>query len=283
MVIPASWQALDIPTWRDPVLVIGASDSGKSTLARYLYRRFCAKHTRVGFLDGDVGQSTFGLPATLTLALRRGADDIGFPPSGKARSWFVGSNTPRDGGAWLLVGLHHLWLYALRASTDALVIDTSGYVDAGGVALKWAKAALFRPCTVVALQRADELTALLTPLRRWPGVRLIELPVCEAVQSRSREQRRAYRAACYRDYFANASRIPLSRQSLAVFPDGDFTPGRLAALESAEGFVLALALVDQVSDTSIWLRTPWSGKGRVGALRMGALRVDETTFEDTPL
>jgi len=51
------------------VMVLGAPDTGKSTLCRYLvYRAFAAGHP-AALVDLDLGQSHLGPPTTLALAL----------------------------------------------------------------------------------------------------------------------------------------------------------------------------------------------------------------------
>lgn len=282
IVIPETWRALDVTGWRSPILIFGASDSGKSTFARYLYGRLATQYGKIAFIDADIGQSSFGLPATIVAAVNQGQGDSGFPPGGARRVSFVGSNTPVGCIAAVLLGLYRMKRFALREKADMVLVDTSGLIDPvhGGTDLKWVKVELFRPCTVVALARAHELESLLSPLRHLPDVNLVELPVCDAVRPRTTEVRRAYRAACYRAYFASAQRLPLVYRHLAVFPDREFIPGRLAALEGRDGFVLALALVESASDVAVWLRTPWSGKGKVTALRLGHLRIDTETYQD---
>jgi len=285
MVIPETWRALDVVRWRGPILLFGASDSGKSTFARYLYGRLAAQHDKVIFIDADIGQSSFGLPAMIVAGVSQGQGDQGFPPGGIRRMCFVGSNTPVGSMPAVLTGLYRMKRFALREKASTVLVDTSGLIDPahGGVDLKWAKVELFRPCTVVALARAQELEPLLSPLRHLPDVNLVELPVCDAARPRTTEVRRAYRAACYRACFAPAQRRPLVYRQLAVFPDREFIPGRLAALEGRDGFVLALALVESASDVAVWLRTPWSGQGQVAALRLGNLRIDMETFQDARL
>jgi polynucleotide 5'-kinase involved in rRNA processing len=196
----------------------------------------------------------------------------------------VGHNSPVRHTETLLIGLYRLWLFALQERVGALVVDTSGFVDAdyGAAELKWAQVALFRPCTVVALQQMDELAPILAPLRHLPGVRLVDLPICEAVRARSREARRAYRAARYRAYFQEARRMPLPYQKLAVFPRSLFPPGQIAALEDVNGFVIALAIVERANESVVWLKTPWSGKGKVASLRVGKLRIGLESYQDTP-
>ncbi len=290
IVIPETWRVLDVAGWHGPILIFGASDSGKSTFARYLYGRLTAQHDKVVFIDADIGQSSFGLPATIAAGVSQGRGDSGFPPGRARRLCFVGSNTPIGTMLLVLTGLYRMKRFVLREKADVVLVDTSGLIDPlhGGTDLKWAKVELFRPCTVAALARERELEPLLSPLRHLPDVNLVELPVCDAVRPRTTEARRAYRAACYRAYFASAQRLPLLYRQLAVFPGREFIPGRLAALEGRDGFVLALALVESASDNivrdgTVWLRTPWSGKRQVTALRLGNLHIDMETYQDARL
>ncbi|NIO10390.1 MAG: hypothetical protein GTO40_21240, partial [Deltaproteobacteria bacterium] len=53
----------------------------------------CAIFPRVGYLDGDPGQSTLGPPGTMTLAVAENGDDT-FPPRGRIWRGFVGSVSP---------------------------------------------------------------------------------------------------------------------------------------------------------------------------------------------
>jgi polynucleotide 5'-hydroxyl-kinase GRC3/NOL9 len=285
MEIPDQWRALDVASWRGPVLIFGASDSGKSTFARYLYHRLRAVHQRVAYLDGDVGQSHVGPPATLTLALSGGEAESSFPPGGPQRLWFVGSNTPKGHMLALVTGLHRLAQFAAGEGAAATVVDTTGLIDPwqGGAALKWAAVDLLRPCTIVGFQRQGELEPILGPLRRLPDLPVYTLPVAGAVRGRSREDRIAYRAARYWAYFKHAARVAFSYADLAVFPRPAFSQGRLVALEGREGFTLALGVVGQVEEGTVWLYTPWQGDEEVCALRLGDLRLDLDTFRDAPL
>ncbi|MCX6029221.1 MAG: Clp1/GlmU family protein, partial [Chloroflexi bacterium] len=67
--IASSWHHLPAADLAGVILIVGAPDTGKSTLARYLYDRLTAAGRRVALLDGDPGQSTLGPPATMTLAM----------------------------------------------------------------------------------------------------------------------------------------------------------------------------------------------------------------------
>ncbi len=161
--VPAPWQAIDWVQLRDVVLVVGATDTGKSTFARSLIRQMQAGEMRVGWLDGDPGQSALGPPTTLTLADPAADPDV--LPDGSVRHVFVGAVSPVGHMLRVVVGARRLVDAAKEA--DTIVYDTTGLVDPnrGGLYLKHAFVDILQPSTVVALQRDDELERLLTPLR----------------------------------------------------------------------------------------------------------------------
>jgi polynucleotide 5'-hydroxyl-kinase GRC3/NOL9 len=135
--IPPAWERITLPALGGTLLIVGAPDTGKSTFARYLYRRLCARHERVAFVDGDIGQATLGPPTTMTLALGE-PDDDGFPPAGPRFRTFVGDVSPRGHMLPTLVGAHRLVQQARQAGATAIVFDTTGLVDPaqGGGELK---------------------------------------------------------------------------------------------------------------------------------------------------
>lgn len=281
--IPPAWQRLPIDDLRGTLLVIGAPDTGKSTLARYLYRRLCHARRRVAFLDGDPGQSTLGPPTTLTLALDQTGDGH-FPPRGPRWRWFVGATSPRGHMLPALVGAVRLMAAAYAAGTETVVFDTSGFVDAavGGITLKMAKIELLRPAALFALVRAQELDALLTPLRHWPHLQLFRLRPSLAVQARDQATRQAARAARFAAYFARAQPQVMSWEKLAVLPAPRFVSQRLVALQDKDGFVRGLGIVmeeNRAAGEVTLLAPPISPQG-ITTLRIGDTFVDPVTFRD---
>ena len=101
--ISPQWQDLDMEEISGRLLVIGASDTGKSTFSRYLFERLVNGRGSIGYLDGDPGQSRLGPPSTMTLVCSDPGDKS-FPPSGKKWRRFVGSTTPVGHMLQVLVG-----------------------------------------------------------------------------------------------------------------------------------------------------------------------------------
>ena len=58
------------------VLLIGGMDTGKTTLSRELLAAALAAGRPAALLDADVGQKTVGPPATISLKIVRGPEDL---------------------------------------------------------------------------------------------------------------------------------------------------------------------------------------------------------------
>jgi polynucleotide 5'-hydroxyl-kinase GRC3/NOL9 len=276
--VPPQWQALIPERLVGTVLVVGAENTGKSTLVRWLVEKLCRRHARVGWLDGDPGQSTLGLPTTINLAL------VSSPPVLLPRpdaSFFIGATSPRGHMLPTLVGLRRLQEQALAATT-AVVIDTTGLVDraSGGGALKQWQVELLRPQTVVALQHGRELEHLLGPWRRDGRMTVQVLPIAKAVRPRSRAERLERRRLLFRHAFENAGVVLFDKGALPLYNLEAATPGSLLALLDREGLTLALGVLRGASDTALKVITAYPHPARVAALRFGAMRLDPATGDE---
>ncbi|MEK7866163.1 MAG: Clp1/GlmU family protein [Planctomycetota bacterium] len=183
------------------VLVLGASDSGKSTLCRWLLVAL-AEAGRPGLLlDADVGQSASGLPAAVSLSQVR--------PDGsllRRQSFFVGATTPQGHVPAHLAAVTE----AMRAAQGAerLVVDTTGLVHgAEAWQLKLRKAQILRPVVIAGVQNDGEVEHLLSPHHGATGVEIVRLPVSPATARRSQEHRRAYRESCFRAALEGATEL----------------------------------------------------------------------------
>jgi polynucleotide 5'-hydroxyl-kinase GRC3/NOL9 len=263
---------------RGTVMVIGASDTGKSTLASYLYQELCRQGCIAAYLDTDMGQSMLGLPTTLNLALASEPGDDRFPPQGPFLTYFVGAITPRGHMLPTVIGAYRLQQRALKLGVDAIIVDTTGLVDKaqGGKALKQWKVELLRPSVVIGLQRRRELEPILWPLRRDGWVRSVELPVSPYVVQRTREARISRRRQRLDRYFEGAQLQRLVLRQTAIYDLEQLAVGALLAFQDADGFVLGLGIVedaDQLGGT-VAVRTPLASLEHVGSVRLGAVRCE---------
>lgn len=272
--IPRSWELILPRLPQGTIMVLGASDSGKSTFARYLLRQFCADERRLGYLDCDVGQSTLGLPATLNLAVM---------PS-RSREWefftyFVGHISPRAHMLPLVVGAHRLQCRAQVLEVTTLIVDTTGLVDptAGGVALKHSLIELLEPTALIGLRRGAELVLILRPWHHHQRLRVFELPAVPQAVIKPREIRIRRRHQRWLRYFDQAGPLKLSLRYLphiAVFGLERASRGQLLALQDEEGFALGLGIIQAYDRRAqeLVLYTPVTDLEGVCSLRIGAMR-----------
>jgi polynucleotide 5'-hydroxyl-kinase GRC3/NOL9 len=278
MIAAPQWERLVVEDLRGTVMVVGASDTGKSTLARYLYQTLCRRGSRVAYLDADLGQSTLGLPSTLNLGLASEAGDDRFPPQGPGLSYFVGSTTPRGHMLPTVIGAYRLQQMALALAADAVIVDTTGLVDSaqGGKALKQWKIELLAPGMVIGLQRSRELEPILWPLRHDGRVRSVEIRVSPHVKVRSREARIAWRRERLARYFAGTKSRLVNLRQIAIYDLERLAVGSILGFQDAQSFCLGLGAVEQAEHRqgAIAIRTPLPDMEKVASLRFGVLRWD---------
>lgn len=189
------------------VLVIGATDVGKSTFCRFLIERGVANGLRVGFVDADVGQSQIGPPTTIGLKV--------FAPSGSMESlaeiasepdalYFVGWTSPERHLLQCVAGTRLMVDAALKTGSDFVVVDTTGYVEADtAVVLKQHKIELIKPTHLICLHRSRELDTIVTPFEGDETIQTHRLLPHRSVTSKGDEFRRRYRESSFARYFSD--------------------------------------------------------------------------------
>ncbi|MBI4737861.1 MAG: hypothetical protein HY766_17680 [candidate division NC10 bacterium] len=196
------------------VVLLGASDSGKTTLGRILTDIWTAAGRTVGLVDGDIGQSSIGPPATVALAILSSHHPL--PPSPCPHVlYFVGSTSPPGHFLPLILGTQSLVQTAIAQGAEIVLVDTTGLIrGAVAASLKWHKLQALRPQHVLALQREAELEPILRLVEGQSDLEIHRVPVSPKVVRRSHAARRAFREARFREYFASASRDDLEWKDL---------------------------------------------------------------------
>lgn len=197
-------------------IVIGKIDSGKSTLCKYLIQNWTASGIRVGYVDSDLGQSTLGLPTTVSLKI------FNTPPhesdyANPAHMHFAGNTAPEG---FLLQTLHAVKTMVDKSRQEGsriTLVDTTGFIG-GPVAriLKLHKIEMLRPQWILALQAKDEMEHLLSGYEKM-GWQIIRLACSKQVISRSQTERQKYRSEKYKAYFRWAKIAECSMHTV-VFP-----------------------------------------------------------------
>jgi len=255
------------------VYVVGATDSGKTTLCRYLVDT-AAEQTRTAYVDCDTGQSRIGPPTTEGMAV--------YPGPSEPYLRFVGSTSPGGHFVQTITGAKRLVEKADELSARVTVIDSPGLVSGGvGIEFQLQMIDLLRPTRIVALQRAREIERLLANFARRPGTLIHRLAVPPAVVARPAAGRRRYREERFRAYFADArsQEIPLRGLGLQGRVPDLGNPrgigGRLVSLNDPENFVVALGIVEDLHPgRQLEVFAPPFDPAAVASIRFGSISLD---------
>lgn len=189
------------------VLVIGATDVGKSTFCRFLIEQGVTSGLRVGFVDADVGQSQIGPPTTIGLKV--------FAPNNSTVSLeeiegepdalhFVGWTSPERHLLQCVAGTRLMVDAALKTGADFIVVDTTGYIEGDtAVVLKQHKIELVKPTHLICLHRSRELEAIVVPFEGNDTIQTHRLSPHRSVRSKSDDFRRKYRESSFERYFSD--------------------------------------------------------------------------------
>lgn len=281
--IPSEWERLDLSCVSGLIMLVGETDTGKTTLFRYLVSSSIAMHGKVLAVDADPGQSRLGPPTTISLGL--------FESSGRReirqRIWhrFVGSTTPAGHMLQMLSGSGRLLEKAREISDGLIIMDTSGLVDPekGGVRLKLSKIDLLQPSVLIVLQKTRELESWIRPIRIGKRISVIDMPAAPAVRERDFMERQSYREKIFQRYFKQAVIQDFYWPDYGVFPYPGFSKNRLLAFEDKRGFTLGLGIVDGVNissrTVSVFTPLPENLVGRASSLQIGDVVVNPSTFQ----
>ena len=199
------------------VVLLGASDSGKTTLCRILAEHWRITGRMVGLVDGDIGQSSIGPPTTVGLAMFAPNSLLSLV-SGPRSLRFVGSTSPPGHLLPLILGTQELVQSARDQGAQIVLVDTTGLISgAAAVSLKWHKIQAIRPRHVLALQREAELEPILRLVEGQASLEIHRLPASAKATRRSHASRRAYREERFREYFASATQHGLEWRNLRFF------------------------------------------------------------------
>ncbi len=232
--LPPSWQlALHAVREGGVVVVLGASDAGKSTLIAVLANAAVEAGRAVAIVDSDVGQSSIGPPTCVSMA-RVPGPFTSFSELHPDALDFVGTPSP-VGHLLGFVSSAQAMVQAARATgAETVLVDTTGLV-AGPIAraLKGNKIRLLDPDVVIAVQVEDEVEHLLAPYRSRTRPQVLRLTASRQARPRSREQRAANRQLSFASYFTGGRGVGLDWKRLPMenttWTTGEVLPGHLRA------------------------------------------------------
>jgi polynucleotide 5'-hydroxyl-kinase GRC3/NOL9 len=197
-------------------ILLGATDTGKSTLAKFLISHLCQKGLRVALVDADIGQSFLGPPATIGFSIFKSHPDWEVILS-TPEIFFVGSTTPEGHFPIHLKGVKKMVDKASACGAEVILVDTTGFVSGeAGKELKRRKIDLISPHFILALQKSEEIEHILELYKENLHYRILRLPLSEKVRTRSMEERRTNRTNKFRDYFKNSEIQELAIEDVQI-------------------------------------------------------------------
>lgn len=250
--------------------LLGPSDSGKSTLGRWLGRAL-AEHGPTGRLDGDPGQSRIGPPATIALGREPDAEE--HPEA----ACFVGDVSPARNFLGMAAGVSLLTRKAENQGFRHLVLDSPGFLDfSSGHALHLHMVRIMDLDHLVVLD-GHAMAPVVEPLRRSPRPRIHQVAPSAAVVTRSRAARREYRDRRLREALTGtrSRRVPAGIPVHGRIPDREEDwPGRVAGLLDGQGFLLRLCVVEERTPGTLRVRSHGIDFRAVSSIEIGTVRLE---------
>lgn len=226
-------------------LLLGASDTGKTTLAAALTKHLVLNQP-VGIVDADIGQSHIGPPTTVGWALVNNPQ-VDFSQLTAGGISFVGDVTP-VGHLLQLTAAITQCVQQVSKLAELIIIDTPGLIRGPAAsALWWTVQQILKPKLILTVQRNDELNDILTGLRSLDStIELIKSP--PQIRIKSPQDRRIYRQSQFGKYFQNSQLYNISLTDIAIQSTRRLSreglTGRLIALRNAKGIDLAVGVIN---------------------------------------
>jgi polynucleotide 5'-hydroxyl-kinase GRC3/NOL9 len=199
------------------ILILGATDRGKSSYCRFLINAFLQEGRTVSFVDADIGQKDVGPPATITLADFAALADFAHAASTPMSQisactgmYFVGHISPFAHFLPLVVGTRQM---VETAKGEFVVIDTAGLVQGRGRQLAGFQIESLRPDVLVCLERGDELAPIRHAARHCNTLRVRSF---RSAVRKSPEARRRLREKAFRTHFQDAREVEVRLDDIIV-------------------------------------------------------------------
>ncbi|MHC4458472.1 MAG: Clp1/GlmU family protein [Planctomycetota bacterium] len=247
-------------------LILGGADTGKTALAAALTNHLTANGP-VGFIDADIGQSHIGPPSTVGWTIVNKSHQVSFSHLTVGGISFVGDITP-TGHLLQLTAAIAQCVQQVSGVTEVTIIDTPGFISGpAACALWWSVQQAIQPELILAVQRTDELSDILTGLRYLNfGVEVIECP--PKIPVKSPQRRRKYRQSQFGRYFQDSRLYNISLNDVVVqarrFLRSELLIDRLVALRDGKG-----------TDRAVGVITKWQKDNNVVVVRAPNLYIQQ--------
>jgi len=259
------------------IFLLGQTDTGKTTFAKELIKRYLEKNKKVAFIDSDVGQSTIGPPTTIGLKLIKCDEDA--HNNNYSNLYFVGSTSPRGYFLPMVIGTYKLSQIFLK-SVYSTIIDTTGLVLGDyGQNLKFYKINLILPGYLVIFEKEDELKPYREMFKNNKKIKTFIIKIKSDIKERSYAQREEYREKKFREYFKKGKEQILNLGELSSFPPIVEFKSRIQkfnvlGLEDGYNKLLGIGIfLDFEQNENIKIYTPITNIKKVSFLKLGSIKI----------
>jgi polynucleotide 5'-hydroxyl-kinase GRC3/NOL9 len=263
-------------------LILGAADTGKTTLASSLAKHAASSRT-TAIVDADIGQSHIGPPTTVGWALADSSKDFSqLTASGIS---FVGDVTPTGHLLQLIAAITQCVQQASEAA-GLIIMDTPGFIHGpAAAALWWTVQRILKPASILAVQRSNELNDILVGFE-FLDTKLEFINCPQEITTKSPLTRQHYRQKQFAEYFRdscvyNFSLTKVSVQSVVGWglphhkKIGGLKP-TLLALGDGKGTDMAIGVITdwRQGEDTIVVRAPKLDIAQVRCLTIGDASID---------
>lgn len=263
-------------------LILGASDTGKTTLTMSLAKRLACRQP-IGIVDADIGQSHIGPPTTVgwTVVDKPEADFSKLTADGIS---FVGHVTP-VGHLLQLTAAIVQGVQQVSKVTELIIIDTPGLIKGpAAAALWWNVQRILNPDLLLAVQRYDELSDILTGLP-VACCQLEHVKAPQQVPVKSPTERQRYRQSQFREYFRDCCLYNIDLNEVAIqtarYLSREDMLSRIVGLRNEKSTDVAIGVVEdwplidrQDSKAIAVIRAPQIDIRQIRCLILGDITID---------
>lgn len=259
--IPTSWESAAealAEMEQGKVMIIGATDVGKSTLSTYLTNRLLGKGIESPVVDGDIGQADIGPPTTVGRAVPTGyvSSLVDLKPEALI---FIGHTTPSQVETKIVDGIRRL---AARDEKSLTIINTDGWVlDPEAVIYKIRMIEAIQPELILGISNGTELQPILSRARG----RSFRIDAPQNVLARSRSDRREIRTAGYKRFLDGSKTRTYALSDIKLtLPKGVSSVKAATSLDlknlivgllDHEGYLLQIGILEELGRSSLRLHS----------------------------